>query len=219
MTFTKRKMLAAALGAAFTQRGRAQGPEGGTRPASDAGAIAAHIAGRLQLGLDGLVQVYFYFFFVDGVGSDLFGGTPGERTAHFTMRTDLLQPLITANGDAAHLGFQPAAGSEGLYRLYYNSLPGTRDFAKPETFAQGVQIATFRTRRTQATVIPGSHSMASGTADLTSSTPVTFREKTFDIGTLYRSITFEFHSKPLVLADIGVTTISLPVAGRLIKVG
>ena len=182
---TKRRFLAAALGVSAASRGRAQDAQAEARP--DAGAIAAQVAGRVLLALDGTVQVYFYYLFVDGLGSDLFSGPPSERTAHFTLRTDPVRPVVTFNGDIAHMGFQPGGG-EGLYRIYYNPSPGNRDFTRPDTFAQGAQIAAFRARRTQATLMPGSHAMVSGTADLASSTEITFRDRAFDVKDLYRSI-------------------------------
>jgi len=217
---TKRTALAAALGAAAAAwPARSQVTTTSAPAPSDAGAIASHISGRVRLALDGSVQVYFYFLYVDSLGADLFNGTPGERTAHFTLRTDLLTPTITLNGDLAHLGFRPAAGSEGLYRLFYNATPVDRDFARPDSFAQGIEIATFRTRRTQATVIPGAAGLASGTADLASSTTFTFRDAQLNVADWHKAITFQFHIKPFALGDVGVTALSLPMAGQLIKVG
>lgn len=218
MTITKRNLLAATLGAAFTRRATAQNaPTEAERPG--AGAIAAQVAGRVVVSSDGLLQILVYFLYVDGLGGDLFNGTPSERNAHFTLRTDLLRPsVVIPNGDATHIGFQPAPGSEGLYRIFYNPLPNSRDFSRPETFSQGVQIATFRSRRSQCTVIGGAQSIATGTADLVSHTDFTFRDAAIDFSKLYKSITFQFHARPLPISDIGISSFSLPFGGHLLKV-
>jgi hypothetical protein len=215
---TKRNLLAAAFGAAFTRRAAAQEqPQTGR---SDAGAIGAQVAGRVVVSSDGLLQVLVYFLYVDGIGSDLFNGTPSERTAYFTLRTDLLRPAsVIPNGDVVHIGLQPAPGSEGLYRLYYNALPNSRDFSRPETFAQGVQIAAFRTRRAQCTVIPGSHSLATGTADIVSQSDFTFRGQSVDSAKVYPALTFEFHYRPIPVGELGLSSFSLPFGGHILKVG
>ncbi len=209
----KRTFLKAALAAPFlvSRRAAAEGPT------AEAGAIAAQVSGRVNIGLDGIAEVIVYFLFVDGIGSDLFSGPPSERTAHFTLRADRLRPILTPNADMIHIGFQPA-GNEGLYRVYYNPSPTNRDFSQPETFSQGSRIAVFKARRTQATVVPGSHTLVTGTADLVESTEVTFKDAAFDIGGAYRVTSFTFHAKALSIADLGVTTLSIPLGGHLIKV-
>ena len=214
---TKRTFLAAAMGAVpflTTRLKAADAPP----PAPGTGSIAAQVAGRVNIGLDGIVEVFVYFLFVDGLGSELFAGQPSERTAHFTLRADRLRPIFTQNGDITHVSFQPAGG-EGFYRVFYNPSPSNRDFSRPETFAQGTQIAAFKTRRTQATLIPGALAQVTGTIDLVESADVTFRDRTFNVTDLYKALSCVFHARPFSLSDFGITTLSVPLGGYLIKVG
>ena len=212
---TKRMFLAAALGGFPLLKSQSSGAE--TAPGTEAGAIAAQVAGRVVLALDGTLEVFQYYLFVDGLGADVFAGQPSERTAHFTLRTDRLRPIFTQNGDVTHVGFQPA-GSEGLYRVYYNPSPQNRDFSRPETFSTGLQIASFKSQRTQATLIPGSHALVTGTGDMVESAEFTFRERKVNLAGLFKTITFTFHVRPFSLGDVGITTLSLPFGGHLVKV-
>jgi hypothetical protein len=218
---TKRTFLGAALGALpllTRNRLNAQSPPENEAPALATGAIAAHVAGRMILNIDGTLDVIQYFLWVDGLGADVFAGAPSERTAHFTLRADRLRPIMIQNGDVTHISFQPA-GSEGLYRVFYDPSPVNRDFSRPETFSSGTQIAAFKSRRTQATLIEGSHVMVTGTADVVDATEITFREKPIAVSALYKVSTFLFHVRAFSPADFGITTISLPYGGHIAKAG
>ena len=214
---TKRMFLTAALGGFPLLKAQSSVAEEAA-PATESGAIAAQVAGRVVLALDGTLEVFQYYLFIDGLGADVFAGQPSERTAHFTLRTDRLRPIFTQNGDVMHIGFQPA-GTEGLYRVYYNPSPQNRDFSRPETFSTGLQIAAFKSRRTQATLIPGSHALVTGTGDMVETADFTFRERKLNVASLFKSITFTFHVRPFALGDVGITTLSLPFGGHLVKVG
>ena len=213
---TKRTFLTAAISAApfFVNRLKAAA-EPLVSPGT--GSIAAQVAGRVNIGLDGIVEVFVYFLFVDGLGSDLFAGQPNEHTAHFTLRADRLRPVLTANGDVMHVTFQPAPGTQGFYRVYYNPQPSNRDLTRPETFSQGTQIAAFRTRRTQATLIPSALTQVTGTIDLVESADLTFRDRTFNVSNLYQALSCVFHAKPLNVSELGVNSFSVPLGGYLIK--
>ena len=63
---TKRSFLAAALSAAPFLTTRAKAADEPPLPAT--GSIGAQVAGRVNIGLDGIVEVFVYFMFVDGVG-------------------------------------------------------------------------------------------------------------------------------------------------------
>jgi len=212
---TKRTFLTAALSAAPFLTNRLKAAEAPVSPGT--GSIAAQVAGRVNIGLDGIVEVFVYFLFVDGLGSDLFAGQPSEHTAHFTLRADKLRPVFTANGDITHVTFQPAPGVQGFYRVYYNPQPTNRDLTRPETFSQGTQIAAFRTRRTQATLIPSVLTQVTGTIDLVESADLTFRDRTFNVTDLYKALSCVFHAKPLNVSELGVNNFSVPLGGYLIK--
>ncbi len=213
---TKRSFLAATLVAPFWGS-RLSAAETLTVPAT--GSIGAQVAGRVNIGLDGIVEVFVYFMFVDGLGSDLFSGPPNHNTAHFTLRADRLVPVFTQNGDVTHVSFQPAPGVDGFYRIFYNPQPSTRDLNRPETFSVGNQIAAFRTRRTQATLIPGALAQVTGTIDLVESTDFTFRDRAYNVRYLYQALSCVFHARPFAISDIGARTLGIPLGGYLTKVG
>ena len=210
----KRHFFAAALGAAFTRRtARAAEAPFITEP----GAIAAQVIGRINIGADAITEVALYFAFIDGLGGDLFNGESSEKTAHFTLRTDRLRTLVTLNGDAAHLTFQPE-GESGLYHVYYDPSASSRSFTSPGTFSQGTKIAAFKSRRTQTTLVPGSHGLVTGTADVVESSVMNYRDVAYNIADLFNSITFTFHTKAFSITAAGIPAVSIPFAGHLIKV-
>ncbi len=222
---TKRTFLSGAFGAALpllrASGLQAQSPGGESQqlPAATAsGSILTQVAGRVIMNLDGTVDVIEYFLWVEGLGADVFAGPPSERTAHFTLRADRLRPILVQNGDMTHLSFQPA-GTEGLYRVFFDPSPSNRDFNRPETFSSGTQIAAFKSRRTQATVSPGSSGLVTGTFDLVASREITYRDLAIDIAALLKSGTFSFHTRPVALADFGITTLSIPFGGHIVKAG
>ncbi len=213
---TKRNFLAAALGAAPFFNTRGQAAE--VPPVPGTGSIAAQVAGRVNIGLDGIVEVFVYFHFVDGLSNLFSGQITNEQTAHFTLRADRLRPIFTQNGDLTHVTFQPY-NSEGFYRIFYNPQPISRDLTKPETFSQGTQIAAFRTRRTQATLIPGALAQVTGTIDLVEAADFTFRDRAYNVSYLYQALSCVFHARPFNISDLGSIALSVPLGGYLIKVG
>src|ERR1035438_9498921 len=66
------------------------------RPPS--GRVAYHFVARLLQGPSGFF-VIGYVNFLDGVPAPLFGGTPGEKTALMTFRSDLFSVATLVNGN------------------------------------------------------------------------------------------------------------------------
>jgi hypothetical protein len=113
-------------------------------------AVACHFVGRGYLNLNadgqGAGEVAGYFTDIAGITDSLFKGTPSERTAFLTFRSDLvsLTPL-PANGVIAL-----ERASAGTFNIYFNPAP-SGDWTNPDTFSgdssfPGKPIAHF-TRR------------------------------------------------------------------------
>jgi hypothetical protein len=105
-----------------------------------AAAVACYFVGRAFLNASGQGQVVGYFTDINELGAadSLFNGSPSERTAFFTFRSNVfsLTPL-PLNGD---IGLDLV--SAGTFDIYYNSNPNG-DWSNPGTFSSGQLIAQF----------------------------------------------------------------------------
>jgi hypothetical protein len=96
-------------------------------------AVACYLVGRVYFDNAGNAQVAGYFSDINGIGASdtLFNGTPGERTAFFTFRSDPLTFKSLSNGDITLF-----LGSAGKYNIYYNPNP-QGDWSNPDSFSAG----------------------------------------------------------------------------------
>lgn len=122
-------------------------------PAPANASLGAQAAGRIVFRPDGLVELIGYFTFIEGVNSPLFDGTPSERTAHFTLRTEGSGIDYIPNGNLMHLFARPQNPAGTQVNIYYNANPN-QDFNRPETFNDGQLIAVYQAGGTRASVIP-----------------------------------------------------------------
>jgi len=101
--------------------------------------LAWYVTGRFYLSArDGSVADYGYFLHLGGIDGDLFAGRVHESRAHFTFAARPFQARSAHNG-ALGLGLDPA----GEFSLYLQREP-VGDFERPDSFAEGECIATFR---------------------------------------------------------------------------
>jgi hypothetical protein len=156
-----------------------------------AAAVACYFVGRAFLNASGQGQVVGYFTDINGLGAadSLFNGSPSERTAFFTFRSNVfsLTPL-PLNGD---IGLDLV--SAGTFDIYYNSNPNG-DWSNPGTFSSGQLIAQFtrpeslflQILQTDAANPPPFESISqhSLTETLVSSQSFTFNGDRYDFGTL-----------------------------------
>ena len=106
-------------------------------------AVACNFVGRFYLNpisLQGEVVGYFTNIrgIFDGMSTPLFNGTPSERTAFFTFRSDVFSlNALPANGD-----LELFLVSAGQFNIFFNPAPNS-DWTNPDTFSNGQQIANF----------------------------------------------------------------------------
>src|ERR1019366_3243691 len=87
-------MLAIAVAPALAQEGR-----------PPAGRVAYHFVSRLLQSPSGTFFVIGYVNFLDGVSAPLFTGTPGEKTALITFRSNVISAAPLLNGNVVVLNW------------------------------------------------------------------------------------------------------------------
>jgi hypothetical protein len=105
---------------------------------SIAGKVVWYVTGRFYLSPNNTLEDAGYFIFLDGIKGDLFSGDIGETTAHFTFRSQPFKSETVTNG-----AMKLALDAAGVFSLYFQAKPAA-NFAKPDTFSSGQEIARFR---------------------------------------------------------------------------
>lgn len=101
--------------------------------------LAWYVTGRFyRSSADDALADYGYFLHLSTVAGALFDGEADEGTAHFTFAARPFRARAVSNG-ALSLGLDPA----GEFSVYLQRRPAG-DFDRPESFAEGERIATFR---------------------------------------------------------------------------
>lgn len=100
--------------------------------------LAWYVTGRFYRTPTGSLADYGYFLHLSGIEGALFSGPVGETTAHFTFAA---RPFVAPDVDngALTLALDPV----GEFSVYLQCEPAG-DFDRPDSFAQGERIATFR---------------------------------------------------------------------------
>jgi hypothetical protein len=101
-----------------------------------ASAVACHfvIRGYLNIGADaqGVAEVAGYITDVPGISDSLFNGSPSEKTAFLTFRSDLVTLTPLPPNGVVNL----ERVSAGTFNIYFNSVPHG-DWGDPNTFSNG----------------------------------------------------------------------------------
>ena len=125
-----------------------------------------------------------YFLHLGGIRGSLFNGSPGEGTAYFTFSADPFTAENVTNG-----ALDIAIDARGGFGIYFNQNPSA-SFDDPQSFAQGVRIASFERVSIVAGVSfqagPESVAMNVFSARLTSGTPFTFNGERYDLREVIR---------------------------------
>ena len=181
------------------------------------GTLAAHLTGRLSGTPNGDLEIIGYLNYVEGLGGALFAGTPSEKTALISFRTDRCQLNAIPNGTALHVSRQiPPGGGPSLTSIYYNAAPA-RDFSQPDTFSDGQLLGVLRSRSFQGIVVPGQMFHIEGSMDLESSNDLTLGDSTVNLKNLGRVITVTFSGVPPSTAEFNSAySISVPVDGAIV---
>lgn len=103
-----------------------------------AASVAWYVTGRFYVAPDKSTQDLGYFLHLQGLQGDLFTGPPSEQTACFTFRSEPFLARTITNGDLS-LGLDTVGG----FTLYLKHPPGA-SFDSPDSFSDGLPIATFR---------------------------------------------------------------------------
>lgn len=142
------------------------------------GIIAGQAVGRVVLDGSLNTEVLMYFPSIAGIGTNLFNGTPGVRTAFFTARSNKFSGQALVNANVGILSLAP--GSERIVmNVYFNPNPD-RDFSRPETFSDGQLVGVYPVSAGSTTLVEGANSTFVYSAQLESSSNFTFRERAFD---------------------------------------
>ena len=144
-----------------------------------AGRVAYHFLARLLQGPSGFF-VIGYVNFVDGVSAPLFDGTPGEKTALMTFRSDLFSVAPLLNGNVVVLNW-PAAPAP-VVKFYLNNSP-KQDWNTPDSFSSGQLIGSFSARVGQI-VITGTTAVVTYSYDWVSTQNFSLGGKMVNLGRL-----------------------------------
>jgi hypothetical protein len=192
-------------------------PQIGTTPANHV--VWQHV-GRIYVNPSTGAAIYYgYLVHINGITTSLFSGSPGEGTAYFTFRTDVLQLTPLPNNADISLDLVSA----GTFSVYYNPSPNG-NWNDPDTFSSGTLIATFERQESLFPIIGplGLHSLSES---LQSSQNFTFDGQKFNFNRISPDgITFAqfFSSKTLSgLTGTGYTgyAVGFPGAGAVMAVG
>src|SRR5215469_1824301 len=99
-------------------------------------AVACHfvIRGYLSIGADGqgVAEVAGYITDIPGISDSLFNGSPSEKTAFLTFRSDLVTLTPLAPNGVVNL----ERVSAGTFNIYFNPVPAG-DWGDPDSFSDG----------------------------------------------------------------------------------
>src|ERR1035437_9175635 len=161
-------MLAIAVAPALAQEGR-----------PPAGRVAYHFLARLLQGPSGFF-VIGYVNFVDGVSAPLFDGTPGEKTALMTFRSDVFSAAPLFNGNVVALNW--ASTPAPVVRFYLNNSP-SQDWNTPDSFSSGQLIGSFNAHVGQI-AITGTTAVVTYSYDWVSTQNFSLGGKMYNLGRL-----------------------------------
>jgi hypothetical protein len=189
-------------------------------PNAPTGSVVAQATGRLVGGggLNGDYEMICYFTFIEGFGTSVFAGEPGERNAMFTLRTDGFKFQTFLNGALVHFGRLVTPGTEApAIRVYYSATPN-RDFARPETYSQGQLVAVLRTRGVQGNLSPSLHFRAVGSMTLETSSNFTVNGRTINLGPLGDAVTSTMSGvAPSAAEFASASTLSHPLSATMVS--
>ena len=179
------------------------------------GIISGQAVGRVILDGSLNTEVLMYFPAIEGVGTNLFNGTPGVRTAFFSARSNKFNGLALVNSNVGILTLAP--GSERIVMsVYFNPNPD-RDFTRPETFSDGQLVGVYPVSAGSTTLVEGANSTFVYSAQLESSSPFTFRGRSYDGRNLLPAFSvFLNGSASFIPALQGGSGFVIPMAGVMI---
>jgi hypothetical protein len=219
ISITRRAGLLFAGASAVASRalfGQDQTTEPPPNPAVPLGAVAGHAMVRV-ISNGSVAEAIGYYPFVDGIGNRLFTGSPGERTAVLSFRTQQFRINLVSNGKVLFIRPAPTASTEGLlYNIYFDPAP-RRDFSQPDSFTTGKLVASYR--GSAASIISIEESVVSLTASLllSGSSDFAYDGREHNFGRLAKAIHVRATGPSPTLEQLsGGSLISIPLGGALI---
>lgn len=187
--------------------------------ATPVGIIAGQAVGRVILDSNLNTEVLLYFPSIEGVGANLFNGTPSAKTAYFSARSNKFKGTALVNLNVGVLAL--AAESERIViNVYFNPNPD-RDFNKPETFSDGQLVGSYPVSTGSTTLVDGVGASFVYSAQLDSSSDFVFRDKTYNGKTLLPGFSvFLNGAGPIFSISLGNGSgFVIPMAGVMIASG
>jgi hypothetical protein len=152
-----------------------------------AGAVAFHFVFDLSFASTP-PEFVGYVAFIEGVDSPLFDGAASKDTAYFTLRvTRPLPPPVPlpVETDPSLLAMVSSPG--GQFTIFFDSMPGPRDWTDPDSFSRGVPVAVFEESALLGTqafgAFPGVF-LNTFSSRLIDSSPIEFNGQRIDFGKL-----------------------------------
>jgi hypothetical protein len=184
------------------------------------GAVAAQLTGRVVGGggLAGEYQMLGHLTFVEGLGGAVYAGQPaGASYALFALRTDKFRFTAIPNGQLILFGRAALPDAElPAIRVYYSPSPN-RDFAQPDSFSEGVLIATLRTRGIQGGLTPALGFLAQGSFVLESAAELILGGDTINLRSMGEAGTVTLAGVAPSASDFAsATALSVPFSGTIL---
>jgi len=146
------------------------------------GRVAYHFVARLLQSPTGTFFVIGYVNFLDGVSAPLFDGTPGEKTALMTFRSDVFSATQISNGNVLVLNWPSTPAP--VVKFYLNNSPN-QDWNQPDSFSGGQLIGSFSARVGQiAIALTGSTAVVTYSYDWMSTQNFSLGGKMVNLGRL-----------------------------------
>ncbi|APR77809.1 Hypothetical protein A7982_03156 [Minicystis rosea] len=182
------------------------------------GEIFWYAIGCFYAWSDGSVQDVGYFARLGALPGPLFRGAPSAATAFFTFSADPFTPIALPPNDAADT-FAASIDLPGRFHLYFHA-EGGADFAQPQSFARGIEIATFE----RDGEVVGASTVTSAanlfTARLVGATAFEFGGQRVEVETLFgRGVTqMGFAGAPFTPSAKGATS-ARSFVGSAVRIG
>ncbi len=152
-----------------------------------AGAVAFHFVFDLSFASTP-PELVGYVAFIEGVDSPLFDGAASKDTAYFTARvTRPLPPPVPLPVETDPTLLASVFSPGGQFTIFFDSMPGPRDWNDPETFSRGVPVAVFEESALLGTQAFGAFPGVfynSFSSRLIDSVPIEFNGQRIDFGKL-----------------------------------
>ncbi|MFN7921373.1 MAG: hypothetical protein U0Q16_14825 [Bryobacteraceae bacterium] len=188
--------------------------------ATPLGQIVCNFLGRLDFDAQRNAQFRSYFTALPGLDADdLFvNGENSEKAARFTIVSTPIRVEFTRVGLVIQGRIVPASGDASRHRVYYNPLPINRSFDRPDSFADGELIATFRAHETMVSAIPLLPASAVSVLELESSKSIVLAGRSINLAQFSPAIRAHFFGGPTPAARSDAPSLSFPVSGYAVAV-